>query len=252
MNKTLKLLLIYFLSITFPSHAIESDALPESDIAMLTVDQMPYGYTLNNGKSTGVLYDILNEIKILSGINSENVITPVKRIHNLINSNANICLLAADSRLLKTKLDNIEPINFFLQAGILPKQDVELSDYSSLKGLTIAIPAGINVDDRFHNDKELTKVFPSQYLNAIKMLKINRVDAVAGAISTLQFIAKLEGIKAKELGSPLIFSQYSVNLFCSNNILKKTRNKLKAAVITLKKNGRITEIINNYFNNDHK
>jgi polar amino acid transport system substrate-binding protein len=248
MNKFSTFLLIYFLSLALPSHAIENNLLPKSDIAMLTIDQMPYGYTSNGGKSTGVFYDILNEIMILSDIKSQNVITPSKRIYNLINSNTKICLLAADSPLLRTKLDGIEPINYFLQAGILPKKGVVLSDYSNLKGLTIAVPLGINVDDKFHNDKELTKVFPSQYLNAIKMLKINRVDAVAGAISTLKFIAKLEGMKEKELGSPLIFAQYNINLFCSNNILKKTRSKLKQAVITLRNKGRITEIFNNYFN----
>jgi hypothetical protein len=54
-------------------------------------------------------------------------------------------------------------------------------------------------------------------------------------------------MKEEDLGNPLIFSQYNVNLFCSNHILKKTRNKLKAAVITLKNKGRVSEIINKYF-----
>ena len=249
MNKISKILLIYLMSITLPAQAIESDFLPESDLTMLTIDQMPYGYTSSNGELTGVLFDIMNEIINLSDIKSNNVVTPPKRIYSLINSNTKLCMLAADSEILRAKLDAVEPIDYFLQAGILPKKGVELSDYSSLKDLTIAIPLGINIGDKFHNDKSLTKVFPSQYLNAIKMLKINRVDAVAGAISTLRFIAKLEGMKEKDLGNPLIFSQYNVNLFCSNHILKKTRNKLKSAVITLKNKGRVSEIINKYFTN---
>ena len=247
MNKISKILLIYFMSITLPAQAIESDFLPESDLTMLTIDQMPYGYTSSSGELTGVLFDIMNEIINLSGIKSDNVITPAKRIYNLIEQNTKLCLLAADSSLLRAKLNAIEPIDYFIQAGILPKKGIELPDYSSLKGHIIAIPLGISIGDKFHNDKNLTKVFPSQYSNGIKMLKINRVDAVAGAISTLKFIAKLEGMKEEDLGNPLIFSQYNVNLFCSNHILKKTRNKLKAAVITLKNKGRVSEIINKYF-----
>jgi len=252
MNKVSTLLLTYFLSITLPAYAIQSDLLQEGDIAFLTIAQMPYGYPSNIGEPTGVFYDILNEIVILAGINSENVITPNMRIYNLINSNTKICTLAGDTSLMKEKLDNIEPINFFLQAGVLPKAGIELSDYSSLKGITIAVPIGINIDDKFHNDKNLIKVFPSQYLNAIKMLKTNRIDAVGGAISTLKFLAKLEGIKGKELGDPLIFSQYNVHLFCSYNISKKTRDKLRQAVITLKNRGKITKILNNYFNIDNR
>jgi len=251
-DKFSRFLLVLFLSISPSTSAIQSDLLQESKISFLTMDQMPYGYTSNIGESTGVLYDILSEIVLLADINSENVITPSKRIYSLINSNKKICMLAADTPLIIDKLDSIEPINYFLQAGVLPKAGIVLSDYSSLKDITIAVPRGINVDDKFHDDKDLIKVFPSQYLNAIKMLKINRVDAVVGAISTLKFIAKLEGMKGKELGEPLIFSQYNVHLFCSNNISKKMRNKLKQAVITLKGKGKITEILNNYFNIDSR
>ena len=250
MNKIFKLLLTYLLSTSIYAHEVHSNSLLESDIVILTMDQMPYGYSSDNGESTGVFYDILNEIVSVAGINSENIITPSKRIYNLINSNTKICTLAADTPLLMTKLDNIEPINYSLQAGILPKANIQLSDYSSLKDITIAVPLGINVDDKFYHDKNLTKVFPSQYANAMKMLKIGRVDAVAGAISTLRFIAKREGIKGKQLSNPLIFSQYNVHLFCSNNISKLTRNKLKQAVITLKNEGRITKILNQYFNID--
>jgi polar amino acid transport system substrate-binding protein len=250
MNKALIPLLTFFFSIMLPAYAIQSDSLQESDITILTLDQMPYGYTSTIGESTGVFYDILNEIVILAAINSENVITPAKRIYNLINSNTKICTLAADTPLIMDKLDNIEAIDFFIQAGVLPKAGIELSNYSSLKGITIAVPSGINVDDKFHNDEHLIKVFPSQYSNAMKMMKINRVDAVAGAISTLRFIAKLEGIEGKELGKPFIFSQYNIHLFCSYNISEKTRNKLKEAVISLKGTGKITEILNKYFTFD--
>tara|TARA_R110000737_G_scaffold3578_2_gene12142 strand:- start:14988 stop:15758 length:771 start_codon:yes stop_codon:yes gene_type:complete len=254
MNNVSNFLLMSLLSITLPAHAqpIQSDSLQGNDIAILTMAQLPYGYSSNNGESTGVFYDILNEIVTLAGLNTENVITPSKRLYKLINSKTKICTLAADTPLMLEKLDNIAATNFFIQAGILPREGIKLTDYSSLKGITIAVPLGINIDDKFHQDNSLLKVFPSQYLNAIKMLKINRVDAVAGAISTLEFLAKSAGMKSSELGKPLIFSQYNVHLFCSYNISKSTRSKLKAAVITLKSQGKITEIINQYFNIDSR
>jgi polar amino acid transport system substrate-binding protein len=250
MNKISIFLVTYLIIIVLPVHAIQNDPIKGNDIAILTIAQMPYGYSSNNDEPTGVFYDILNEIVTSSGINAKNVITPPKRIYNLINSNAKICILSADTPLIMARLDKIEPIDFIFQAGILPNTGIELSDYSSLKDITIAVPLGINVDEKFHNDNNLTKVFPSQYLNAIKMLKINRVDAVAGAISTLKFIAKLEGMKDKDLGKPLIFSQYNVNLFCSYNIPQDTKKKLKEAIINLKNKGIITNIINHYFNID--
>jgi len=213
--------------------------------------QIPYGFTKENGKTVGVLYDIMNEIINIAGIDSTNVLVPTKRLVNMITTNKKVCTLVASTPSNNLIFDMIEPIDYILKAGFLPRAGIKLVNYSSLKDITIAVPLGINFDDKFHNDKALTKVHPPQYLHGIRMLKAKRVDVVAGAISNLKYIAKLEGMKANELGPPLIIKKSPVYLTCSYSISSALRSMLKEAVLTLKEQGKVSKILNKYFSIDN-
>ena len=253
MKKCLILLLFSSILIQiFPVNAEQQTSINDNGLAFVTMEQIPYGFSTEEGKTKGVLYDILNEIINIAEIDDENVLMPTKRIVSMITANNKLCTLVAGTPSNNLLFDMIEPIDYILKAGFLPKAGIKLTDYSSLKGRIIAVPLGINFDEKFHNDKTLTKVHPPQYLHGIRMLKANRVDVVAGAISNLQYIAKLEGMKANELGKPLIITQSPVYLTCSYSISSSMRTTLKKAVITLKNNGKISKILNNYFSVDAK
>ena len=221
--------------------------IDSEDFLMVTMEQVPYGYVTKAEKSTGIWFEILNEIMLEGNIDKRNDIVPTKRLLRYINTNRNICTLIADERIGKDNYEFLEPIGQSLAAGVLPRKGIKLVKYEDLRGIIIAVPLGINFNDVFDADKTIKKVHPPQYLNAIRMFAKGRVDAVAGATSVLKQIAKQQGLSAEQFDEPFIFQDADVYLMCSRHIKSTIREKLKAAVIRLKEKGVIQKIINKYF-----
>ncbi len=220
----------------------------KDDIIMATMAQIPYGYKTVNEKTTGVLYEILNQIMVASDIESNNQLLPLNRLFTAMSTHKNMCSLTADTPQMLRTFDFIEPIGFPLNLGVLPKQGIVLDDYSSLKGISIAVPLGVYFDEHFANDRTLSIVSSRNYTNAVKMLKNGQVDAIAGAMTALRFIGEKEGMALTDFGSPLILSRNKVQLVCSRGLSIEIRNKLKNSVIELKSNGAIQKTLDDYFN----
>jgi len=220
-----------------------------SPVVMATMDQIPYGFTSLDGKKSGVLYDILNEIIRVSGVGQINKIVPPKRIVSQMTSNKKMCMLAVGSPSVESTFDLIEPIGYELVSGILPKAGIKLNEYSDIKDLTIAVPLGIDINDNIDTDLNInfSLVSSSRYINAIRMVHHGRVDAVLGGLSPLLYIARTEGLTADYFGKALVLNRYDVQLVCTYSISKKSRQQLKNAVIKLKENGAINAILKNYF-----
>jgi polar amino acid transport system substrate-binding protein len=217
------------------------------ELKFVTMAQFPYGYKTEKGKLTGIWYDILNKIIQKSGIDIRNEITPTKRIVRYIESNNRMCTLIADKTTTANNTVNLGEIGQVLSAGILPKKGIIIEEYADLQNLVIAVPLGIEFYNAFDNDLTIKKVRPSQYLNAIKMLSRGRVDAVAGAIPILKYIAKLEGISEQGFERPFIFITTDVFLMCTKSVNKIIRNKLKIALFELKEKREIKKILDQYF-----
>ena len=216
---------------------------------MLTMDQIPYGYKDSDGKNTGVLFEIMNAIMHASGIGKRHTLIPSKRLGIKMISGSPVCVIVANTPDV-TIQSLIAPIGYSLKMGILPRIDTGITDYKSLIGKTVAVPLGVQFDTVFHNDKRIIKVSPPQYINAIKMLKVGRVDAVAGALINLKSIAIAVGMQNKDLAAPIILTQNKMYLICSKEILKTTRQKLKETVEHLKATGEIQTILSRYLENN--
>jgi len=215
--------------------------------SMYTMDQVPFGFISKSGKTSGVLFDILNQIIIKSGLETSHDLIPAKRLGVVLSYKKGGCSLLADVKSVVDNFDLVEPIGYQFQSGILPKSGVMLDNYASLKGKVLAVPLGISFHERFDKDSELSKVRPPKFLNAIRMLKRGRVDGILGSIPTLMHIAFAEGMFHDDLGVPLILAKNDVYLVCSKVIDKKARSKLRQAVIELKLSGVIHTTLEKYF-----
>ncbi len=216
---------------------------------MLTMDQIPYGYKDTNGKNTGVLFEIMNAIMQASGIGKKHTLIPSKRLGIKMISGSPVCVIVANTPDV-TLQSLVAPIGYSLKMGILPRVDSGITDYKSLTGKTVAVPLGVQFDTVFHNDKSIIKTSPPQYINAIKMLKVGRVDAVAGALINLKSIAISVGMQDKDLAPPIILTQNKMYLICSKEILLTTRQKLKETIKHLRSTGEIQTILRRYFENN--
>ena len=241
--KPLSIMLIILLTAPVFTHARNVN----NSISMMTLELFPYGFLDEKGKEDGVLYNIMNEIMTESGIGKLHAILPAKRLVVEFANPEGMCTIVMNTPYVNNQLEVIEPIGYKLSVGILPKAGINLDSYSDLKSIVVALPRGIYVGDRFMNDKTLTKASTSKYYSALLMLKAGRVDAVAGALQSLLYIAKNKEFAGQKFGKPLIFSENEMNLFCNNAVTKKVRDTLKSTLIELKRSGKVQKLLDRYF-----
>ncbi len=238
-NKVAMSLFILLSNITFAQSN-------ETELKGFTLEQVPYGFNDENGKTTGLLFEMMNEIILESGLSAAHNTLPPNRLFNELNKTNQACSLLAGTSFIKEQFDLIESIGIRLSAGILPKSGIKLTSYESLQNISIAVPLGIHFHERFDNDESLNKMYPAKYLNAINMIKHNHVDAAAGAISSLLYIAKKEGMSKSDFGKPLNLVGFDIFLTCSRATTQEVRNSLKESTIELREAGRFQEIQSHY------
>jgi len=231
--------------LTFPLTCLAQEV--KKNLDMVTLGQIPYGFSTAEGELKGAFYEILNEIMVVSKIGNANNILPFKRVLARIRADKKFCTIAANDDDNTPLFDLVEPIGFKMVTGVLPAPTIELNDYSNLKGISIAVPLGAFISDKFNNDNTLIKVSSSKYDNAIKMLKSDRVDAVAGSIPALMYITKKQGIDKNYFGKPLLLQSFDVYLLCSYGLSPEVRSSLKKTLIELKSKGKVQQILNDYF-----
>jgi ABC-type amino acid transport substrate-binding protein len=231
-------------------HARDVKSDVKQTIAMTTMDQVPYGFTLDNGEQSGVIYDILNEIIRESGIGLANEVTPANRLIAQLKSNRKMCTIVVDSPSVASNFDLIEPIGYELVVGILPIAGIDLFEYKDLKDLIIAVPLGADINDSIDTDVDIifSVVSPPQYLNAMRMMHTGRIDGVLGGLSSLRYIARTEGLTNDDFGTALILKRADFYLVCTSSISKVSRQRLKGATTKLRQNGTFKEILKRYFN----
>jgi len=232
--------------------AVETENNNIESVRMITMEQFPYGYRTEAGKPIGIWYEILNKIIIEGGLSIKNEIIPTKRLIRFINSNNKMCTLLADRAIRPDNLEVLGEIGHELSAGILPKKGIRIEKYEDLRNIVIAVPLGIEFNNHFDKDLHIQKIRPPQYFNAIKMLYKGRVDAVAGAIPILKYIARTEGISESEFDRPFVFLTTDVYLMCTFSVKKTIRDKLQKTLNELKEKGEIKKIIGSYFTIESK
>jgi len=218
-----------------------------NNITLVTMEQVPYGFKGTDGESTGVLYEILNNIMTASYVEQPNKLLSMKRLLATLSTQRKTCTIIADTPNVIDKYDFIEPLGISVKAGVLPIKGLVLTEFSNIGGITIAVPLGVSFNEELDKNKQISTVYPRNYVNALKMLKNGQVDAVAGPISTLKFVGIKEGMTASDFAPPLIFNKFEMMLVCNDGLSKGVRKRLKNAVIKLKSNGTIQGILDSYY-----
>ncbi|MEH6496469.1 MAG: transporter substrate-binding domain-containing protein [Pseudomonas marincola] len=208
----------------------------------------PYSFYDKNGNSQGYLFEIFTAILENSGQNEIVKIVPLKRMLKEFKSGFHDCTLIADTPLSKSLFRIIEPIGSKIRGGILPAADKTITTYEMLNSLEIGVPLGVSFHKKFDADSHLKKIETTDYLESVRMLVHDRLDAVAGNIDSFYFNAKKIGYPvASTFGEPLVLTSLDIVLACNeHNPSDELIQKLKMSLLELRENGKIQQIINKY------
>lgn len=216
------------------------------ELHIVTIDSAPFGFIGEDGKPTGMMYELGNLIAKEAGFTSTNEITPYARTALAVaNGKADFVLRYSSDELA----EGAHPIAGVLSLPtiIVGKPTLKLGALSDLHGKTVGRPRGGRFDDAFDADQEILKFVVSDYAQMFRMLMLDRLDAGIGSSVGLFYNAHLLGITKDQLGKPLVLSTQTFELhFSKKTADEATTAALKSAVMRLKHRNEIRKIVDKY------
>jgi polar amino acid transport system substrate-binding protein len=233
---------ILFVICFFPA---PNTAISES-IRIVTPEMPPFGFYTEDKKSSGILYEISNQIAEEAGFSYSNRIVPFARLIWELESGMadfGIFLVSKENEKIAIKVAPIIP----LENIVVGMKGMTIPSLESLHGKKVATVRGAKYDEAFTQDDAIKKYETSNYEQSIKMLVNHRFDAMIGPAMGLYFTAKRLGYSRNNFGVPLVLNtkdtwlQYSITTADQKKI-----QVLKKAVERLAKKNLFQDIISKY------
>jgi len=207
---------------------------------------VPYAYIENN-KLTGITYDIIQNLQEESNIQIETKLLPYKRMLNdleLGKIDFAIFFVSDYSESFSEKVIAM----YDLETIVIGKKDLKIFSHNDLLKLHMATPLGVNYNAKLskYNQLKITRV--QDYKNAILMLDNDNIDAIIGPKEILAYQLKLLGMNINNFGKPYtLITNTAWIQFSDKSKKQKSKNALKNAAKKLLQNGKIEEVIQNYY-----
>lgn len=189
------------------------------ELKFISMDIVPWAYfDKKENKYAGIFPDLVHEFERRTGHDIKITLSPYARINRELETGRQDCTM------LITQKDRNEVITLGelvvnLPIGVIADKNIQLNGYEDLYGMKISLLRGASISERFNKDKRLSKSFDTDYLISLRKIAYGRLDAVAGAIPTIQTLAKENGMGSL-LGNPLQLKLEPIYLQCS----KKSKN----------------------------
>ncbi|MEH6347989.1 MAG: transporter substrate-binding domain-containing protein [Bermanella sp.] len=147
----------------------------------------PFAFFKENTKCEGASISILNRLAKDVGIEFQHVRYPYARILSSLKTGQLDMALIFKNDSIKESVNYIGPISKS-KVVVLTKIDKPVSHYEELASLNfIAVIRKAHFEPRFDNDTNIKKVAVESYLQALNMFSFDRVDAVVGSLSGLEY-----------------------------------------------------------------
>lgn len=215
-------------------------------LKLATIDGPPWGFIGTDGKPTGMMYEIGNRIAQEAGFAWTNQLVPYARIGpEIAHGKADFVLRFSSEEMVNAAI----PVAVVVTMPVIAvgARGVRFNGLEDLRGKVVGVVRKSRYTEQFDNDPLIRKYEADNYLQVVRMLKMKRLDAGVGASAGLYYSAHMAGLKAEELGPPLVIGSNDFILhFSKATANQETINALSLAVKRLNQRGEIRKIINSY------
>jgi len=213
------------------------------DLNFITLEVAPWAYHDKvSNKLKGIFPDLVREIdsRTLHTINM--TLTPYVRIDRELESGRQDCTMLIRG-VERDKFVILGELILDHPMGVIPRKDISLVKYEDLTKVTVSVLRDLNITDKFDLDKKIKKQYDTDYEMGLRKMNHKRLDAIAGAIPTIQYLAKTNGME-NMLGEPLELSSEPVFFQCSRNSQKNhVINEFNSIIRQIKSDGVLDEIL---------
>ena len=197
-----------------------------------------------SGMLKGIYPEIFEEFSRRSGIKLNLMLAPYPRVMHFILSDDGCDLtisLPSDAVMDQAKIG----VNIWtIKMGIISKPFNHIDKYHHLHGQNIGLLRGARISQKFDSDTSFNKVTFVNYSKTLKMLKADRIDAIAGDIEIINSIIHHTPKLRDRFSSPLLLTELPLHVIVSSKFRHlQYFPKLNEVFISMKDDGTIKKII---------
>ncbi len=225
-----------------------SNAVLSKELKFVTVDVAPWAsYDSEQEKVIGFFADVIKELEQRTKHNIEITLAPFARIDREFESGRQDCTILVTSDKRSLLVDQGATV-FYHKIGVIAKKGISLNVYEDLHSLRISVVRGlVNFHPDFDDDENIKKEYDTDYVMGLRKLSRGRIDGIAGAIETIMYLARENGL-TDYLGDRLPLLSIPVALQCS----KQSKNihlmrGLSKAIEEMHKDGTLGSIQKKYY-----
>lgn len=186
----------------------------EHSFSFISLDVAPWASTnATTGKNEGAFVEIVKEVEKRLHKNIEITISPFARVERELQAGTRDCTILVplpDALVVKGNVVASHGVGFIARKG------VHIREYNDIKPLKLSVIRGGSLNEEFDNDENLHKEFDTDYLMGLRKVARGRLDAIVGAIPTLQYLAQQEGF-SDMLEAPFPVLDIPLVFQCSRN-----------------------------------
>ena len=211
-----------------------------------TIHGPPWGFVGSDGQPTGMMYEIGNRIAEVAGFAYTNSLIPYPRTAaDIENGSADFTIRFGNEQMTRGAV--AVGVVVSMPVIVVGPSGTHYRHLDELRGKTVGIVRTSKYVEQFDTDNAIQKYSVNDYVAMAKMLSMRRLDAGIGSSVGLYYGAYMAGIKAADLGTPLVLGSNDFILFLSRkNARPETQLALKEALRKLTSSGEIRQIMGKY------
>ena len=241
----MKKCLAMMLSVLFISFA-EKPMFAET-VNFGTFDFAPYVLHDDPEGRLGLFVDINAAIASRAGIPFTDSVLPIARVVKNMEHGVSDCAVIVQTPWTKDNFIQVAEIHNRLEIVVVTRPGLSISSIEDLHGLRLAMPRGAFRDLPVSTDPDIEQVLTKGYQQSIRLLRVGRVDAIAGsAISFFHYFSG-EGMTRRDIGVIFPFERNALWLQCAKGQLsEEILTKLDRATEALRSEGIFQDLVARY------
>jgi polar amino acid transport system substrate-binding protein len=226
--------------------SLSAVAATAADLRFISIDAAPWGWIDAGGGPRGVFPALVAELEARTGHRIDVAIRAFPRIDRDLESGDRDCTVVLWNEKRARIVEKGEDVLVF-PFGVIARRGLRLERYEDLHGLVISVTRDLTVDPRFDADPALGKEFDKDYRAGLEKMARGRVDAIAGVIPTIRYIARRNGL-GDQIGQALQLRTVPIALQCARGSAHVGRmGELGAAIRAMRADGTVERIMAEHY-----
>jgi polar amino acid transport system substrate-binding protein len=193
-------------------------------LRLVSIETAPWASPDTNGEPVGFFPELAHELGRRAGVPIRLSLQPFARIGQELESGSQDCAILATMKEWRGFVHAGEVIHLH-EYGAIVRPGLRLREPADLRGKTFSVLRGLALGGTFDSDPMIGREYDTDYQIGLRKLAHHRVDGVAGALQTIEFLADRAGLSG-HLGDRLRLGALPLSLQCGKKNLTAERMRV--------------------------